>query len=159
MGNGPAVLAIVLAAIALAIAAALFVSLATIRRRLLLVRGRGPESDLLAAVARQVEEVRALRREIKELAGQIQSLAAAFQGALQRIYVHRYDAFEEMGGKLSFSAALLNARGDGMVISCINGRQEARTYAKPVQQGRSAFNLSPEEIEAIRQALTTGGAG
>jgi hypothetical protein len=74
------------------------------------------------------------------------------------VAVHRYDAFEDMGGKLSFSAAFLDAHGTGVVISCINGRMEARTYAKPVEQGRSSYNLSPEEQEAIRLAFATGKA-
>ena len=83
----------------------------------------------------------------------MQRLAEAFRGALQRFAVYRYDAFEDMGGQLSFSAAILNDLGDGLVISCINGRQEARTYAKPVQRASSPYNLSPEEQEAIRLAL------
>jgi len=65
--------------------------------------------------------------------------------------------FEDMGGQLSFSAAILNDLGDGLVISCINGRQEARTYAKPVQRASSPYNLSPEEQEAIRLALAGVG--
>jgi hypothetical protein len=60
-----------------------------------------------------------------------------------------------MGGQLSFSAAILNDLGDGLVISCINGRQEARAYAKPIQHASSPYNLSPEEQEAIRLALTS----
>src|SRR3990170_2788366 len=76
---------------------------------------------------------------------------------LQAVSVYRYDAFEDMGGKLSFSAAFLDARGNGVVISCINGRQEARTYAKGIEQGRSPYNLSPEEEEAIRLAMKGAG--
>ena len=44
-------------------------------------------------------------------------------------------------------------RGDGVVVTSINGRQETRVYAKPVTQGVSAHNLSLEEEEAIRRAL------
>lgn len=96
-----------------------------------------------------------MRGDIQHLAHELQALAEAFRGGLQRFAVYRYDAFEDMGGQLSFSAAILNDHGDGMIISCINGRTEARTYAKPVQRASSAFNLSPEEQEAIRMALST----
>jgi hypothetical protein len=154
MLTGPDLLAVVLGALALIIAVAVFLSFAAVRRRLILLQGRGRGEDILQAVSRQVEEVRALRADIQQLAGELQALAEAFRGALQRFAVYRYDAFEDMGGQLSFSAAILNDFGDGMVISCINGRNEARTYAKPVARATSAFNLSPEEQEAIRLALS-----
>jgi Protein of unknown function (DUF4446) len=57
-----------------------------------------------------------------------------------------------MSGQLSFSLALLNSEGDGIVLSSINGRAETRTYAKSVVGGRGAQELSPEEEEAIRLA-------
>lgn len=151
--SNAAVIALALGALAVVISAAVFVSFAGVRRRLILLQGKSGQQDILQAVATQVEEVRALRAEIGSLAKQLAALGEAFQGTLQRVSVLRYDAFEDMGGKLSFSAALLDNRGSGVVLSCINGRQEARTYAKPVAAGRSDFNLSPEEVEAIRMAL------
>jgi hypothetical protein len=78
--------------------------------------------------------------------------------SLQRVGLVRYDAFEDMGGHLSFSAALLDANGDGLVITSINGRQETRCYAKPVEGWTSRHNLSEEEEQAIRLALTSGQA-
>jgi hypothetical protein len=65
----------------------------------------------------------------------------------------RYDAFEDVGGRLSFSCALLDDRGNGVVITSINGRQDTRVYAKPISAGKSGYNLSIEEDEAIRKAL------
>lgn len=154
MLTGPDLLAVVLGALALIVAVAVFLSFAAVRRRLILLQGRGRGEDILEAVSRQVEQVGALRVDIQHLAAELQGLAEAFRGALQRFAVYRYDAFEDMGGQLSFSAAILNDYGDGLVISCINGRTEARTYAKPVARATSAFNLSPEEQEAIRLALS-----
>jgi hypothetical protein len=72
---------------------------------------------------------------------------------VQGVGVVRFDAFEDMGGHLSFSAALLDGHGDGVVLTSINGRQETRIYAKPVVGGTSQHNLSEEEQEAIRRAL------
>jgi len=74
-------------------------------------------------------------------------------GSVQRVALLRYDAFEDVGGRLSFSCALLDQRGNGVVLTSINGRQETRVYAKPVAEGRSGYNLSTEEEEVIRQAL------
>lgn len=77
--------------------------------------------------------------------------------ALRDIAVVRYDALKEMSGQLSFSLALLNALGDGVVLSSINGRAETRTYAKPVVAGQGGQELSPEEARAVQQArLGTG---
>lgn len=73
--------------------------------------------------------------------------------AVQRVGMVRFDAFEDMGGQLSFAAALLDADGSGLVLSSINGRSETRIYAKPIEQGTSSYNLSEEEHEAIRRAL------
>jgi hypothetical protein len=72
--------------------------------------------------------------------------------ALRNVAVVRYDAFGDMGGRLSFSAALLDDQGDGLVISSINGRSETRTYAKALVGLRSEQNLSPEEAQAIEAA-------
>ena len=75
------------------------------------------------------------------------------EGAVRHVGLVRYDAFEDVGGRLSFSCALLDDRGSGVVVTSINGRQDTRVYAKPVTDTRSAYNLSIEEEEAIRQAL------
>jgi hypothetical protein len=75
------------------------------------------------------------------------------EGSVRRVGLVRYDAFEDVGGRLSFSCAMLDDHGSGVVVTSINGRQDTRVYAKPIVDGRSQYNLSVEEEEAIRQAL------
>ncbi|HEY7476941.1 MAG TPA: DUF4446 family protein [Actinomycetota bacterium] len=75
------------------------------------------------------------------------------EASVRRVGLLRYDAFEDVGGRLSFSCALLDEHGNGVVLTSINGRQETRVYAKPVTAGTSSYNLSSEEGEAIRQAM------
>jgi hypothetical protein len=65
----------------------------------------------------------------------------------------RFKAFENSGSDQSFALALLDAAGDGVVISSIFGREEARAYCKLIQQGKSIYPLSEEEKRAITQAL------
>jgi hypothetical protein len=72
--------------------------------------------------------------------------------AIRDVAMVRYDALREMAGQLSFSVALLNAAGDGIVLTSINGRSETRTYAKTVAGGRGVQRLSPEEEESVRSA-------
>ena len=86
-------------------------------------------------------------------------LAAISRYALQKFAIVRYDAFGDMGGQLSFSVALLDEHGDGVVITSINGRTETRSYAKPVRGMTSAHNLSDEEREAIASAVSGTGRG
>lgn len=78
---------------------------------------------------------------------------AAFDpNAIRDVAVVRYDALQEMGGRLSFSLALLDAVGDGVVLSSINGRTETRTYAKVIRGGEPTHPLSPEEERAVNEA-------
>jgi hypothetical protein len=79
--------------------------------------------------------------------------------ALRDVAVVKYDALQEMSGQLSFSLALLNSSGDGIVLSSINGRAETRTYAKIIMAGKGEQQLSPEEEEAIRVARLGQGLG
>ncbi|THJ05763.1 DUF4446 family protein, partial [Nocardioides sp.] len=83
---------------------------------------------------------------------EVAALRAEAVGALRHLAVVRYDAFEEMGGRLSWSLALLDDAGDGVVLTSIRGRNEARTYAKSVSGWASDQELSPEESEAVAHA-------
>ncbi len=71
---------------------------------------------------------------------------------LQNWNLVRFQAFQNTGGDQSFALALLDALGDGVVMSSIFGREEARVYCKPVQGGTSSYPLSDEEKEAILKA-------
>ena len=94
-----------------------------------------------------------LRHTVRDLSEEQRRLGDAMLEVVQRVGLVRYDAFDDMGGHLSFSAAFLDAAGNGVVITSINGRADTRCYAKPVRGGTSEHNLSVEEEEAIRQAL------
>jgi hypothetical protein len=92
-------------------------------------------------------------RECNELIqGAVGSRGTVDPRALRDVAIVRYDALQEMSGQLSFSLALLNAVGDGVVLSSINGRAETRTYAKPVRAGKGVQELSPEEAQAVHSA-------
>ncbi|MFE1103848.1 DUF4446 family protein [Nocardiopsis alba] len=79
--------------------------------------------------------------------------------AVRDVAVLHYDALEEMTGARSFSMALLNSHGDGVVVTSINGRTESRTYAKTVTEGESETLLSPEEYRVVRSARLGAGVG
>ncbi|WP_433179153.1 DUF4446 family protein [Actinoallomurus sp. CA-150999] len=96
---------------------------------------------------RAVEEcTEMMRRRLQVSAG------ATDDRAIRDVAIVHYDALREESGGLSFSLALLNSAGDGVVLTSINGRTETRTYAKIVQSGRSLQLLSPEEDQVVRAA-------
>ncbi len=103
----------------------------------------------------QQQQIARLEKAVRALNATDKRQEELIRGAIRRVSLVRYDAFEDVGGRLSFSCALLDDRGAGVVLTSINGRQETRVYAKPIEDGRSTYNLSLEEEEAIRQALAS----
>ena len=87
-----------------------------------------------------------------ELAARTGRLETARPRAFQRVGLVRYNPFEETGGNQSFALALLDAEGNGWVLSSLHARQGTRVYAKSIRAGRSDAALSEEESAAIRQA-------
>ena len=72
---------------------------------------------------------------MRAVQGRLDVVQADLADALRHVAVVRYDAFGDMGGRLSFSVALLDDAGDGLVLTSINGRTETRTYSKGVKGG------------------------
>jgi hypothetical protein len=68
----------------------------------------------------------------------------------------RYDAYNELSGQQSSSIALLDARRSGVVLTSIVHRDQARLYVKQLHAGEAEHELSPEEQEAVDQALSAG---
>jgi hypothetical protein len=91
------------------------------------------------------EDVHGLRQEVA-------ALRREGTDALRHLAVVRYDAFGDMGGHLSWSVALLDDSGNGVVLTSIHGRSDARTYAKSISGWTCEQQLSPEELEAIEHA-------
>ncbi len=86
------------------------------------------------------------------LRAEVQALRAETGDALRHLSVVRYDAFGDMGGHLSWSLALLDDGGNGVLLTSIHGRSEARTYAKNISAWACEQALSPEEEEALKFA-------
>ena len=148
-GLAVGVLALVLAAVALR-------SLRRMRRDLTLLAADDDAPSFVEAVARKTEEVTALRTEVDDLAALLARTRTELADALRHVSVVRYDAFGDMGGRLSFSAAMLDDGGDGLVLTAIHGRSETRSYIKGVKGGTSEASLSPEEQQAVSYALRGG---
>ena len=115
-------------------------------------------TSFVEAVRAQKTETAGLRSDLGLMREDLAAARADLSDALRHVAVVRYDAFGDMGGRLSFSAALLDDAGDGLVLTSINGRTETRTYAKGVKAGQSDHSLSPEEEQAISYATRAAKA-
>ena len=75
------------------------------------------------------------------------------KSTFQKVGLVKYDAFHEMGGKLSFSLALLNESNDGFVMNAVHSREGCYTYIKEIIDGNSIIVLADEEKEALEMAM------
>ena len=90
------------------------------------------------------EDVLGLRQEVA-------ALRAEGRQALKHLAIVRYDAFGDMGGHLSWTLAVADDAGDGVLLTSIHGRSDARSYAKTIEHWRCDVQLSPEEEQALGQ--------
>ena len=144
------------ALLALALAAVLAAKIRGLRRAQSAVLGE-ESRDLVAHAARLEAGFAELRDWVEEalerLDGRMEEAERRTDGCLAYRSVVRYDAYGEMSGRQSSSVALLDSRRSGVVLSSILHREQARIYVKPVHEGESEYDLSPEEQEAVETAL------
>jgi len=117
------------------------------------MQGKNAESleDTLVMRIQQVEEL--LEKE-KQNTEKIQLISDALKNTFQKIGMVKYDAFHEMGGKLSFSLALLDQKNDGFIINAMHSREGCYTYIKEILNGNSIIVLAEEEKEALELAMS-----
>ena len=153
------------AAVALVAVAVLALRLRRLRAAQGTVLGDGSTRDVVEHAAALARELEQLRRSADatdaRLAARLDTAERRLDTTVAHTAVVRYDALGELGGMQSSSVALLDEHRNGVVLSSILHREQARLYAKPVVDGRSELALSPEEEEAVAQALggRTGPSG
>lgn len=153
--------------VALLLAAAALV-LATVANRRWAKRpraGAGAEpatvpSDALAVLRNQLDSLEASLAELRFLEGAVAELreasGSADRTALRHVAVVRYDAFADVGGRLSYSLALLDDTRSGLVLTTLAGKSDVRTYVRTISAGASEGTLTAEEQQAIAAAGASG---
>jgi hypothetical protein len=126
---------------------------AVLRRRLRRVLPQGESGGIDEILDRQLKSVESLSERVDALNKLHHELEHLSQRTIQKVAVIRYNPFSDTGGDQSFAIALLDSLGNGVVVSSLHSRTDTRVFAKPVQSGRSKFQLSDEEQDAIRKAL------
>ena len=116
---------------------------------------RGSDGKSLESILDDhLEKVFSMSRQLDDVAARTAILESAQPRAFQRVGLVRFNPFEDTGGNQSFSLALLDAAGDGWVLSSLHARTGTRVYAKAIKGGRSDAELSAEESAAIAQATS-----
>ena len=148
------VVALVVAVVVLAVWVAwLQRSEALLRQRLRRVLPEGQSGGIDEILERQLKRIDSLTERVDALNKLHRELEDLSQRTIQKVAVIRYNPFSDTGGDQSFAIALLDSLGNGVVLSSLHSRTDTRVFAKAVQGGRSKYQLSDEEQDAIKKAL------
>ncbi len=116
------------------------------------MRGKDAES-MEEAILRKFAEVDNLEEKDKQKQQKIEELYEKLKGVYQKMGIVKYDAFHEMGGKLSFSIAILDEENSGYVMNSMHSQEGCYTYIKEIIKGKSFITLGEEEKQALEQAI------
>ena len=100
-------------------------------------------------------DVEATLKYTKQNRTDIQKLNKKMEKSYQKLGIVKYDAFNEMGGKLSFALAMLDNNNTGWIINAMHSREGCYTYVKEIVKGESYVELAEEEAEALDKAVAS----
>lgn len=100
-----------------------------------------------------VDDAKAVSEENQEIKHNIEDIRALLQQAITKVAVVRFRAFEDMGSDLSYAVAMLDSDNNGVIMSSIFGREDSRSYVKPITAGKSSYPMTDEEEDALKQAM------
>lgn len=154
--NGMPVLILVIFAlvcfILLALVIVLFIRVTRLKQRLDSFMSEDVEASLRDTVIARFEHLDMLEKAQAVNEEKIKELNYRLKGVYQKTGIVKYDAFEENGGRLSFSLALLDDRDDGVLLNVMNAREGSYCYIKEISHGSCDITLGREEEEALRIA-------
>ncbi|MGD2104706.1 MAG: DUF4446 family protein [Anaerolineae bacterium] len=124
------------------------------RRHESLFSGKGDPS-LARAVERLTDRLSKINTRTERLVVRLEHIDRTLVHCVQGVGFVRYSAFEDTGGDQSFSLALVDGEGDGVVLSALYGRDATRVYAKPIENWASSRVLAQEEEQALSEARSS----
>ena len=108
--------------------------------------------NLEATVLQRFREIDQLNEATGYLSEKLKIVNTTLLNTYQKMGIVKYDAFQEMGGKLSFSLALLDGEDNGFVLTAMHTREGCYTYIKEIIKGESYVILAEEEKKALEEA-------
>ncbi len=118
----------------------------------LFMKGRNAES-LEEEILKLFDDTTRIKTEVEKNHANIEKIIVNLKDTYQRVGIVKYDAFKEMGGKLSFSIALLNDNATGFILNSVHSSEGCYVYTKEIIEGESNISLGDEEKKALMLAL------
>ncbi|MCW3095039.1 MAG: hypothetical protein JWL77_657 [Chthonomonadaceae bacterium] len=115
---------------------------------------RGIEGNLEEMLRTHLDTVHTTSQRMDVLEQTVAVLQSQMPGCLRHAHLIRYDAFDDVGGEQSFSLALLDALGCGLVLTSVYSRNDVRVYAKSIRDGRASHALSQDEERLLRETVS-----
>ena len=135
----------------------LYMNLSYLKKRYRKMMAGADGANLERMLIGHIDETKAVVEENARIKEENKRIAGLLQKALTRGGVVRFRAFEDMGSDLSYAVALLDAENNGVILSSIFGREDSRSYVKPIEAGTSTYTLTEEEEEALHKAMQAVG--
>lgn len=132
--------------------AALFWMQRKLKQRIESALGGADTKSIEQSLNQYFKRIQELELKATDAADGINRLGKQVDLASQKISIVRFNPFGDTGGDQSFSLAVLDTNNSGYVLTSIHGRENTRTYIKPIDMGVSKYTLSKEEKQAIDQA-------
>lgn len=110
---------------------------------------KGSEANIDQVLTRTLQELEKTQEELQQLQQKHGQLREQVKGCIQKVKMERYDAFDAMGGEMSYSILLADENNDGIILTSIYGREDNRCYAKDVKGGKSSYVLAEEEKKLL----------
>ena len=143
----------VIALLALLLAILLAIRTGRMTRQYKVLSAADDQASFVEVVARKTAEVEELRADVADLAAELRATQGELNQAIRHVSLVRYDAFGDMGGRMSFSVAMVDDHGNGFVLTTVHARSESRTYVKQLRGGMAEVALSPEEQQAVEDVI------
>lgn len=117
-----------------------------------LMRGASGKNieELIVTNVKKIEQAKEETEYVKQM---YKSVDQRLRECIRKVSVVRYRAFEDVGSDLSYSIAFLDENANGVIMTGIFGRNESTTYAKPIDNGISRYDLSSEEQQALKNSI------
>ena len=100
-----------------------------------------------------LDEIESIRAVGEKNSAAVKDIYEKMQYTFQKVGIVKYDAFHEMGGKLSFALCMLDKKDNGYVVNVMHSNDGCFAYIKEIVNGKSYIELGKEEEKAVKQAL------
>jgi len=145
---------LIILAILLVVDILLLIGILQLKKKVKIFLSGKKANDLEEVISEQLRRIEKSEDDIKDIRKWNEKLQGICDISITKVGIVRFNPFKDTGGDQSFVIALLDSYNDGLVLSSLYTREGTRIYSKPIKKGGSSYNLSKEEEEAIKKAIS-----